>query len=129
VTLEQAQAEMDVIGQRLANAYPDSNKGWGVAVDRLADVLIGPELPPPSRSCSPPRVRVADRLRQPGESRACTRISREGEMAVRAALGASRWRLSTTVADRERRDLCRAVASWESGWLRDDEMDPIVDSS
>ena len=44
VTLEQARAEMDVIGRRIADAYPDSNKGWGVAVDRLADVLIGPGL-------------------------------------------------------------------------------------
>jgi hypothetical protein len=35
---------MGVIGRRLADAYPNSNKGWGVAVDRLADVLISPGL-------------------------------------------------------------------------------------
>src|SRR4029077_14462913 len=44
VTLEQARAEMDVVGQRLASAYPSSNKDWGVGVDRLADVLTGPGL-------------------------------------------------------------------------------------
>src|SRR5688572_17609647 len=44
VTLEKAQAEMSVIGRRIADAYPDSNKDWSVAVDRLADVLIGPQL-------------------------------------------------------------------------------------
>ena len=55
VTLAIARAEMDVIGRRIANAYPDSNKGWGVAVDRLADVLIGPRVAHrASRSCSPP---------------------------------------------------------------------------
>ena len=73
VTLEKARAEMDVIGQRLADAYPDSNKGWGVAVDRLADVLIGPELHTAVTVLfAATAVRVADRLRQPGESRACT---------------------------------------------------------
>jgi MacB-like periplasmic core domain len=44
VTLEAARAEMNVNGLRLADAYPDSNKGWGVAVDRLGDVLVGPQL-------------------------------------------------------------------------------------
>ena len=106
VTLEQARAEMDVIGQRIANAYPDSNKGWGVAVDRLADVLIGPAVA--HRRHGPVRrhaVRVADRLRQPGESRAGPQHftgKRDG--------GARRARckplaLGTAVADRERRDL------------------------
>ena len=130
MTLALARAEMDVIGRRIANAYPDSNKGWGVAVDRLADVVIGPGLRTgvdgPVRGHS---VRIADRLREPGESRACTR-----HFTARRDGGARRARckppaLSTAVADRERRDLC---VRWHRGsrrWLRDAEMDPIVDSS
>ena len=130
VTLEKARAEMDVIGRRLANAYPDSNKGWGVAVDRLADVLIGPGLRTAVTVLfAATAVRVADRLRQPGESRAGPQPftgKRDG--------GARRARckplaLGTAVADRERRDLC---VRWHRGsrrGLRDAEMDPIVDSS
>ena len=94
VTLEQARAEMDVIGQRIADAYPDSNQGWGVAVDRLADVLIGPDL----------QIAVTVLFAATAFVLliGCTNlanltlarnVSRERETAVRAALGAGRWRL------------------------------------
>ena len=94
VTLEQARAEMDVIGQRIADAYPDSNQGWGVAVDRLADVLIGPDLQT--------AVTVLFAATAFVLLIGCTNlanltlarnVSRERETAVRAALGAGRWRL------------------------------------
>jgi len=94
VTLEQARAEMDVIARRMAESYPDSNRGWGVAVDRLSDVLISPDL------------RIAVTLLFAATAFVlligCANlanlalaggISRKGEMTVRAALGASRWRL------------------------------------
>jgi putative ABC transport system permease protein len=40
VTLEQAQAEMDAIGSRLERAYPASNDGKGIAVDRILDQMV-----------------------------------------------------------------------------------------
>jgi putative ABC transport system permease protein len=40
VTLEQAQAEMDALASRLERAYPQSNEGKGVIVDRLQDQLV-----------------------------------------------------------------------------------------
>ena len=40
VTLEQAQAEMDAIGARLERAYPASNAGKSVAVDRILDQMV-----------------------------------------------------------------------------------------
>lgn len=94
VTLEQARAEMAVIGQRLATAYPDSNKGWGVAVDRLGDILISPDLRTAVAVLFTATVCVwligCANLANLALARS---IAREGEMAVRAALGASRWRL------------------------------------
>jgi putative ABC transport system permease protein len=44
VTLTAARQQMDAIGMRIAHDYPDSNKGWGVAVERYSDILVGPGL-------------------------------------------------------------------------------------
>src|SRR4029077_10963583 len=94
VTLENARAEMTVVGRRLAGAYPNSNKGWGVAVDRLADVLIGPGLHPAVTVLFAATVFVlligCANLANLGLARS---ISRRSEFALRAALGANRWRL------------------------------------
>ena len=95
VTLETARSEMTVIGQRIATAYPDSNKGWGIAVDPLADVLIGPQLHMAvtvlfAATLSLLLIGCAN-LANLALARS---ISRESEIAVRAALGASRWELA-----------------------------------
>jgi putative ABC transport system permease protein len=44
VTIEAARKEMDAIGARIAQDYPDSNKGWGVRIDRYADLLVSDNL-------------------------------------------------------------------------------------
>jgi putative ABC transport system permease protein len=94
VTLEQARAQMNVIGRRLANVHPASNTGWGVAVDRLGDVLIAPQL----RTAVLVLFAATAFVLLIGcanlASLALARgVSKQGERAVRAALGASRWRL------------------------------------
>jgi len=94
VTLQTARAEMDVIGQRLAKAYPETNTGWGVAVDRLADVVIGPQLDSAVTILFFATLLVliigCANLANLAMARS---VTREREMAVRAALGAGRWRL------------------------------------
>jgi putative ABC transport system permease protein len=94
VTLENARAEMNVIGQRLADAHPDSNRGWGVAVDRLADVMIGPGLRSAISVLFAATLFVlligCANLANLALARS---MSRESELAVRAALGATRWHL------------------------------------
>lgn len=44
VTLEQARAEMDAIGARIANDFPVSNKDWGVTIDPFAETIVGDDL-------------------------------------------------------------------------------------
>ena len=44
MTFEQAQKEMDAIGARIAADFPDSNKGWGVALDYYKDIFIADDL-------------------------------------------------------------------------------------
>jgi putative ABC transport system permease protein len=95
VTLEQARAGMEVIGARIAEAYPDSNKGWSVAVDRYADLLIGPQLRTAvivlfSATAFVLLIGCAN-LANLALARG---VSRGREVAVRASLGAGRWRLA-----------------------------------
>ena len=94
VSLQQAQANMTAIGSRLEREFPDSNKRWGVVVERYADTLVGQDL----------RTALLVLLTATGLVllMGCTNlanlalargVSREREVAVRTSLGAGRGRL------------------------------------
>jgi putative ABC transport system permease protein len=94
VSLQQAQANMTAIGSQIALEFPDSNKGWGVIVERYADTLVGQDLRTALLvlltatglvlviGC----VNLANLVLARG-------LSREREVAIRAAIGAGRARL------------------------------------
>jgi putative ABC transport system permease protein len=94
VSLQQAQKAMDVIGARIARDYPDSNKGWGVVVERYSDVIIGPDLRTSLYVLMSATVMVLLISCANLANLALARgVSREREVSIRASLGAGRWRL------------------------------------
>jgi putative ABC transport system permease protein len=97
VTLNEARSQMDAIGARLADAYPESNKGWGVLVQPLPRP-IGQDFEPSLYLlfASVGTVLLIGCANLANLALARGRV-REREMAVRAALGAGRGRLARQV--------------------------------
>jgi len=93
-SVEQARAGMAAIAARLEQAYPDTNAGWTTTVTPLHEQVVG-------------QVRPALLVLLAGVGvillMACVNVAnlvlarsagRQKELAVRAALGAGRWRLA-----------------------------------
>lgn len=94
VTIKQAQAEMRIIGERLATSYPATNRGMSVRVEPLLDDINGDLTPLYYKlvMCATLFVLlvVCANVANLQFSRS---IERRPEIAMRSALGASRSRL------------------------------------
>jgi putative ABC transport system permease protein len=94
VTVQQAQAEMRTLAEHLAGQYPVTNQGWTVHVEPLLDGINGPYTPAYYRMMLGATLFVLMIVCANIANLQLARgIARRPDIAMRTALGASRWRI------------------------------------
>ena len=93
VSLEQAQAEMNTISQRLEQAYPADDKGWGATVISLRDEVVGDVRPALLMMLGAVAFVLLIACANVANLIFARVFSRRKEVAIRSALGASRGRI------------------------------------
>jgi putative ABC transport system permease protein len=93
VSLQQAQAEMDTISHRLAQEYPADDKGWGAVVKPLREELVGEVRTPLLVLLGAVALVLLVACANAANLVLARTVSRQKEIAIRSALGASRIRV------------------------------------
>lgn len=97
VTLKEAQAEATVLARQVELAYPDPKKGWGLLLMPMHEVFFGDYRPAMLMLMAAVLLLLLATCANVSSLFLARGVSRQGELALRAALGASRSRVAWVV--------------------------------